>query len=107
MELLLRAIFIILVETWQICDYLPNPYRCDMAFIEPMHRNKPNITYFPTPTPNVFNLSQFDTSNLFMKSPNIPKHNTYLSKQMPWVIIKNGKINIWGKIYIVTLYEMM
>ena len=20
--------------------------RCDMAFIEPMHRNKPNITYF-------------------------------------------------------------
>ena len=22
--------------------------RCDMAFIEPMHRNKPNITYFLT-----------------------------------------------------------
>ena len=21
--------------------------RCDMAFIEPMHRNKPNITYLP------------------------------------------------------------
>ena len=22
-----------------------SPWRCDMAFIEPMHRNKPNITY--------------------------------------------------------------
>ena len=25
--------------------------RCDMAFIEPMHRNKPNITYLLTPVP--------------------------------------------------------
>ena len=23
-------------------------WRCDMAFIEPMHRNKPNITYLLT-----------------------------------------------------------
>ena len=25
-------------------------FRCDMAFIEPMHRNKPNITYCNTPS---------------------------------------------------------
>ena len=33
MELLLRAIFIILVERWQICDYLPNPYPKCSQFI--------------------------------------------------------------------------
>ena len=27
----------------------PHEFRCDMAFIEPMHRNKPNITYLLTP----------------------------------------------------------
>ena len=29
-------------------SYLLQAIRCDMAFIEPMHRNKPNITYFAT-----------------------------------------------------------
>ena len=34
---------------WIICakhGFLFKRQRCNMAFIEPMHRNKPNITYF-------------------------------------------------------------
>ena len=33
------------LETWGLCS---TALRCDMAFIEPMHRNKPNITYLLT-----------------------------------------------------------
>ena len=49
------------------------------------------VITFPTPTPNVLNLSQSIQAILSMKSPNIPKTNTYLSKQMHWAMIKNEK----------------
>ena len=66
------------------------------------------ITWLPSqPLPQTFSIYRSKIQAILsMKSPNIPKNNTFLSKQMPWVIIKNGK-SIWGKIYIVTSYEMM
>ena len=35
-----------MISTMRHPPMSPAPVRCDMAFIEPMHRNKPNITYF-------------------------------------------------------------
>ena len=39
-----------LILAWTSCwtSLVTNDFRCDMAFIEPMHRNKPNITYLLT-----------------------------------------------------------
>ena len=62
---------------------------------------------FPTSTPNFLNLPQYDTSNIFHEIPkhtkkqHIPVKTDALSHDNEW------KTNIWGKIYIVTSYEMM
>ena len=34
-----------LITLQKVCYYL-SKHKVDMVFIEPMHRNKPNITYF-------------------------------------------------------------
>ena len=39
-----------LIESLHSITYSIHTPRCDMAFIEPMHRNKPNITYLHTYT---------------------------------------------------------
>ena len=51
---------------------LPYSWRCDMAFIEPMHRNKPNITYLP--------YSWYCQSDL---------KDSYLSLKVQWFPFKN------------------
>ena len=76
MELLVRAIFIMLVERWLLCDYLPNPLLYHFILSDP------------------WNPQTYKNNNLSIK--------TYaLSLNKEW------KINIWGKIYIATSYEMM
>ena len=51
------------------------------------------IMWLPTQTlPQTFLIYRSTIQAILaMKSPIIPKNNTFLSKQMPWVIIKNGK----------------
>ena len=66
----------------------------------------------PTSAPNFLNLPQYDTSNFIHE---IPKHTKKTQKKPQHIPIKTDalshnqewKINIWGKIYIVTSYEMM
>ena len=51
---------------------LGKPYdsnRCDMAFIEPMHRNKPNMTYLVmTLTPEGFQISPLKFRRVMLSS---------------------------------------
>ena len=62
---------------------------------------------FPTPTPKFVNLSQYDTSNFIHEILKHTKPQHICIKTDALSHNKEWKINIWGKTYIVTSYEMI
>ena len=62
---------------------------------------------FLSPTLNFVNLSQYDTSNFIHEIPKHTKTQHICIKTDALSHNKECKINVWGKTYIVTPYEMM
>ena len=61
---------------------------------------------FPSPTPNFAKLWQYDTSNFIHEIPKHTKKQHICIKTDALSHNEECKINIWGKTYIVTPYEM-
>ena len=83
-----------------MCVPLVYLLRCDMAFIEPMHRNKPNITYlliylFSFLSEAVINLNcNFSTIRHFKRATGVSLDYMYLTAQLTNKAKANNRISV-------------